>query len=230
MTLKNPEKHSFHCLLDVPLCSESGYLVLTDKDETTGMHCLGYRLEETDAVLSAGRAAGRSPTGQADDCTSCTGDQSSPNRGFRATVKGTVKELGDGTDSITGVPVLSNIQVLDESVGCDTMTTVKPICLPALVTEPVPVPKPSVPEPSVPEPVPEPVSGPETPDDCSSQMCETELTSDYQLRYQINVPSGTTPQVCEGCTISMELVYDGKAWVAVAFSENGRMIGSEAVM
>ena len=35
MTLEHPEEHSFHCLLDVDRCQESGYLVLTDKNEAT---------------------------------------------------------------------------------------------------------------------------------------------------------------------------------------------------
>ena len=120
--LENPELHSFHCLLDVDRCRESGYLVLTDKQAATDRHCLGYRLDDTDAVVEAGQKAGR-----AGYCTDCTGDASAPERGFRATVKGKVKELGDGTNGVTGTPVLENIVVLDESVECET-TIVAPVC------------------------------------------------------------------------------------------------------
>ena len=56
VTLAEPENHSFHCLLDVPRCSESGYVILTDKDPNTGMHCIGARLDDTQALLSAGFA------------------------------------------------------------------------------------------------------------------------------------------------------------------------------
>eukprot|EP00957_Ditylum_brightwellii_P023937 1804908-Ditylum_brightwellii.AAC.1 len=86
-TLEYPEEHSYHCLLDVGLCIDSGYNVLGEKDEDTGLHCLGFRLDDTDAVLSAGRAVGRPGDGF---CTTCEGgDDTSPTRGYRATVKGT---------------------------------------------------------------------------------------------------------------------------------------------
>jgi len=66
--------------------------------------------------------------------------------------------------------------------------------------------------------------------DCTKEFCDNQLSSGYLLRYQINVPDGTTVDVCDGCTISMELIYDGDAWVSVAFSTDGQMIGSEAVI
>ena len=66
--------------------------------------------------------------------------------------------------------------------------------------------------------------------DCTRAMCETQLSPDFLLKYQINVPSNTTIEICEKCTISMEAVYKGKAWVSLAFSTAGLMTGSEAVM
>ncbi len=61
-------------------------------------------------------------------------------------------------------------------------------------------------------------------------MCEYQLSDDFLLKYQVNVPSETTSEMCEECTISMEAVYEGEAWVSIAFSTGGMMIGSEAVM
>ena len=61
-------------------------------------------------------------------------------------------------------------------------------------------------------------------------MCERELSSDFLLKYRVNVPSDTTLETCDDCTISMEVVYDAEAWVSIAFSTNESMIGSEAVM
>jgi hypothetical protein len=61
--------------------------------------------------------------------------------------------------------------------------------------------------------------------DCTKEMCETQLSPDFLLKYQINVPSDS-----EKCMISMEAIYDGEAWVSVAFSSDGMMTGSEAVM
>jgi hypothetical protein len=63
-------------------------------------------------------------------------------------------------------------------------------------------------------------------------MCQTPLSPDPEifLKYQVNVPSDTTLEICDYCTISMEVVYQGEAWVGVAFSIDGVMSGSEAVM
>ncbi len=66
--------------------------------------------------------------------------------------------------------------------------------------------------------------------DCTVQFCENELTTGFLQRYRIKVPDGQNPDTCDGCTIDMELIYDGEAWVSIGFSLNGRMIGSDAVM
>ena len=223
VTLAEPEKHSYHCLLDVERCWMSGYVVLTDKDPVTGMHCLGYRLDEadTDKVRTEGFKIG---SAVADDgyCTGCLNESSdAPTEGFRATIKGTVKELGDGSASLSGVPVLENIEVLDESVvGCET-TIVNPVCLPTKEEEEEEEGSVSVPpEAAISEPG----------QDCSQDFCEEQLDADYLLRYKINVPSDTTADVCDGCTISMECIYSGEAWVSIGWSLNGAMVGSEAVM
>mmetsp|Transcript_10310 Transcript_10310/g.15605 ORF Transcript_10310/g.15605 Transcript_10310/m.15605 type:complete len:314 (+) Transcript_10310:3-944(+) len=136
-TMENPELHSYHCLLDVGVCINSGYQVLGDKDPISGLHCPGLRIDETDRVLSAGRAHG---TTQSDpdffSCDTCTGPDGNPIAGYRATIVGTVKELGDGMGRMTGAPgarsvvetpVLTNVQVLDSTVSCDpnTMLTVE---------------------------------------------------------------------------------------------------------
>jgi hypothetical protein len=177
-------------------------LVLAGKDEATGMHCLAYRLDDTEAVLEAGLAAG-----QLGYCTDCTGDESKPERGYRATVRGTVTELGsnDSSDGFTGMAhVLGDIELLDDSVECET-TIVDPVCM---------APVPEAPTPAVVPPV---VDGPTT--DCTQEFCEFQLEPGYTLRYLLNEDS-----------ITMEVIYDGEAWVAIAWSEDGQMIGSEAVM
>ena len=44
-------------------------------------------------------------------------------------MKGVVSELGDGTaGEPTGAPLISNVQMLDESVGCDGEETLAPLC------------------------------------------------------------------------------------------------------
>lgn len=138
VTLESPENHSFHCLLDVGACYESGFNVLGDKDPETGLHTLGYRLDDTDAVMAAGQA-----TGQQGYCSSCTGDSSSPDFGYQATVKGTVSELGDGSDGVSGTPMLTNIEMLSSDVVCESainpVTTEAPettVAVSSMSTEP----------------------------------------------------------------------------------------------
>merc|ERR1712087_85169 len=71
---------------------------------------------------------------------------------------------------------------------------------------------------------------------CMEEFCGKQLSDDYVLQYKINVPDGTpgrrraTADACEGCTVSMELTYDGEAWVGFAVSKEGGMLGSEAVI
>ena len=95
------------------------------------MHCLGFRLDDTDAVVAAGQAYG-----QQGYCTTCTGDATAPEYGWLATIKGTVSELGDGSTGVTGTPVLTNIQILSSDEMCPT-TTIPPLCM---ETAPAPTP------------------------------------------------------------------------------------------
>ena len=68
-------------------------------------------------------------------------------------------------------------------------------------------------------------------EDCTVDFCENQVSSDYLLRYKVNVPDGMTLDTCnEECTISFESIYDGEAWVSVGFSTDGIMVGSDAVM
>ena len=102
-TFENPERHNMFCLIDVPRCVNSGFQVMGPKNPDTGVHCPGFRLDGVETATAVGRereAAGETV-------------------GFLATVKGTVKELGDGSFSAAGPPLLTDYQVLDDSVGCE---------------------------------------------------------------------------------------------------------------
>jgi hypothetical protein len=70
-----------------------------------------------------------------------------------------------------------------------------------------------------------------TVEDCTQDFCENQVSSDYLLRYKVNLPEGITLDNCEeACTISFESIYEGEAWISVGFSNDGRMVGSDAVM
>jgi hypothetical protein len=77
---------------------------------------------------------------------------------------------------------------------------------------------------------PSPTASPATTVDCTMDFCENQLADNFILRYRINVPPGADATTCDRCTITMECNYDGEAWVGIAFSNDGLMIGSEAVM
>ncbi|KAL7483044.1 hypothetical protein ACHAW6_008695 [Cyclotella cf. meneghiniana] len=142
-TLEHPEVHSFHCLLDVESCRNGGYQVLGEKNQDTGMHCLGFRLNDTDAVVAAGQSFGRNGS-----CMSCAGNSSAPEYGWLATVKGNVMELGDGSNGIFGTPILNNVELLSSDVECNT-TTVPPLCVVTAPTPPSPTSSPAAPSPGV---------------------------------------------------------------------------------
>ena len=68
---------------------------------------------------------------------------------------------------------------------------------------------------------------------CTVDYCEYEMTSDYVLEYRVNIPddSSVGDNECIGCSLSVKLTYDDvTSWIGLAFSTNGQMIGSEAVM
>lgn len=297
-TLEEPENHSFHCLFDESVCYESGFVMLGEKDLETSLHCLGPRLEETEVVIAAGRAAGSSEKSDTHIiCRTCTGDASKPVSGFRATVRGTVKDLGDGSSGVSGQPVLTNIELLDFEAGCGeedgivvrniggecqilpSGTSPPSSATPSLVSSIAPsegttqqqqvhpttmpsdeftlsstpsstkVPSESLgPSSSSSESITANVStrpsffssslsnsispslsthssavftsGASSPD-CTTQFCEKSLSDEYFLRYMVNV---------EEDTITMEAIYEGVAWVAIAFSEDEKMPSSDAVM
>ena len=208
ITLKEPENHSFHCLLDVPICYNSGFNVLGEKDPKTGMHCLGFRLDDKDAVLAAGRAAGSSfDSATHFPCSTCSGGESKPVAGYKATVKGTVKELGDGTESVNGQPLLTNFQLLDANVTCDSPAP-QTVCM---TMDDVA---------QLPEPVPPPTADPEPPvanaEGCPLDFCVS-LTEGLQLAYTVNEADGT---------ITMEVTHDEDTWIGIGFSLDDRMAGS----
>lgn len=66
---------------------------------------------------------------------------------------------------------------------------------------------------------------------CMTTFCEFELAPDYKLQYRVNVPDHTNIDKCFGCSLSVKLTYDDEtSWIGLAFSTDGKMIDSEAVM
>ena len=123
--------------------------MLGPKQEDTGEHCIAYRIDqdETKKVLDVGFAYGN---GVADNgyCSGCTGDDTRPSFGWVATVKGIVLELGqeNGVNALAS-PLIGSIEILDNTVECETYIE-PPTCgrsLEPVVPEPVPAPVPAAP-------------------------------------------------------------------------------------
>jgi hypothetical protein len=106
-TLANPEKHTLHCLVDVPRCYDSGFEILGPRNTSTG-YCRAFALDANGNALALTLARN---TGDCSTCTKSTGGQKV---GFRATVKGTYD------DAATTLPYALTVDsVEDASVGCD---------------------------------------------------------------------------------------------------------------
>lgn len=113
VSLVNPEKHSYHCVFDVPQCVDSGYEVLVEPAATAGAtFSRGLRL---DGIGNTKAIAFGRETGEKGLCTTCSSTASgSPTVGFRATINGTVSNLGDASTPLT----IATESVVDSSVGC----------------------------------------------------------------------------------------------------------------
>merc|ERR1719197_1972002 len=87
ITLEEPNKHSVHCLVDVPVCRESPYEILMDPEDGTSLYTRGYRVSDNMLFIDLARSVG--------SCTTCTGEGNLA-EGFRAEVTGTVIEARNG--------------------------------------------------------------------------------------------------------------------------------------
>ena len=124
VSLEQPQKHSLHCLFDVSVCREGGYTVLGPTQRSNNLHCLGYRIDNSNTVINIGRALG-----QKGYCSSCTNtNNNSPEFGLVATVRGVVGQLGDGSNDVSGAPLITNVQILDKNAGCGGRQSIPPLC------------------------------------------------------------------------------------------------------
>jgi hypothetical protein len=87
-SLRNPELHSYHCLVDVTRCVNSGFEMLADvRNETGGLYGRFLRLDDAGNQMILERARA---TGLPGFCSTCVGTSGSEELGFRATVVGTI--------------------------------------------------------------------------------------------------------------------------------------------
>ena len=130
--LLNPELHTLHCLVDLSICRDSGYVILAalSEMETTMMakYCPAYRIggeSGFDKTLALARAVGNKNSG----CSTCQGSE--VDRGFRALFVGTVDD--DGGDDLAALSVgpveLRVTSVLKAGSACPNgMSQTRPPC------------------------------------------------------------------------------------------------------
>ena len=131
--LLNPELHTLHCLVDLSICRDSGYVILAalSEMETTMMakYCPAYRIggeSGFDKTLALARAVGNKKGG----CSTCKGSEL--DRGFRALFVGTVDDDGGGDDLAAfslGPVELRVTSVLKAGSACPNgMSQTRPPC------------------------------------------------------------------------------------------------------
>ena len=113
-TLEEPNKHTIHCLVDVPRCYNSGFEMLRapPSNSTVTSYCRMFKLDATgnEAALSLARSAGSTAQG----CSTCTGAAASSARtGFRATVTGSYD-----TDDLRDPKVLAVTSMESSDIAC----------------------------------------------------------------------------------------------------------------
>ncbi|KAL9191209.1 hypothetical protein ACHAXT_000915 [Thalassiosira profunda] len=70
---------------------------------------------------------------------------------------------------------------------------------------------------------------------CLSEFCQVQLSPDLTLRYLVLLPDGHDgddfdQEECPQCRMTVQLLYDGEAWVGFGVSHKGEMVGSHAVI
>lgn len=114
--LTNPDKHTVHCLVDIPVCRESGFEILADPSANSDVHCRAFKFDDkgNNLYIEFARSQGQ--------CSTCN-NQSGIKQGLRATVRGVIK--GNGESTLIGElpPTLAVTSVELSSVGCTTQAT-----------------------------------------------------------------------------------------------------------
>ena len=108
-TLENPEKHSVHCLVDVPQCYKSGFNILQPNPSGSPAYVNAFRLDiiANWKVLEVARANGLS-------CSTC-GSNGTIRQGLRGTFFGTIDQ--EATYSRPTILAVKNVTVSPKTLN-----------------------------------------------------------------------------------------------------------------
>jgi len=107
-TLEQPFRHTVHCLVDVSVCINSGFVLLQDPETEDELYKPAWALTRagTQTVVDLARSIG--------DCSTCAGN-GKLRRGLRLGVEGTVRNAEANPPVID----MTNVQVVDaDAVFC----------------------------------------------------------------------------------------------------------------
>jgi hypothetical protein len=92
VTLEFPDRHTVHCLVDVPVCQAGPYYILGDPMNDGDLYTVDYVLDDAGRlkIIDLARAEGK--------CSTCTGDGDLV-RGYRAEVIGVITALPTTADA-----------------------------------------------------------------------------------------------------------------------------------
>ena len=110
---EGPQKHTYHCLLDVSQCVNSGFELLEAPLAGSDTYCRILRFTAIDGLLSFFRARGRAGGG----CTTCTGTSGDELMGPSATVYGTISDASTNPPTMTVTMIRPPEEPCDPSLG-----------------------------------------------------------------------------------------------------------------
>ena len=121
-TLKQPDQHSIHCLVDLSQCLASGYEILSTPLNANGEYTRTHQIDKTGETLflAQARAAG-SKTGSP-ACTTCVGGGTQV-KGYQATFIGT-------ENATTTPPTLMTMSVHPFDANCTALLDAAAMAVP----------------------------------------------------------------------------------------------------
>jgi len=121
-TLKQPEEHSVHCLVEISVCVDSGYEVLVDVNASEYQRAV--ELDSTGNIMVRALAT------QVGRCRTCANPNGGQMYGFAATVVGVLDTNYTGTP-----PRLLVTNVYPSDTSCENATSMRLVSPPSSITE-----------------------------------------------------------------------------------------------
>jgi len=214
-TLKQPEEHSVHCLVEISVCVDSGYEVLVDVNAS--------EYERAVELDSTGNTMVRALATQVGGCGTCANPSGGQMYGFAATVVGVLDTNYTGTP-----PRLLVTNVYPSDISCENATGVRLVSPPSsttMDTEP-PVSSPAPLSITMPTPTESPVSSPAPVSMTMPTTTESPVSSAAPLGTTMS-PTTTIPSVSSPAPASSTMTKPTSASMSVQF---GGWVGAVTVV